>query len=103
DLREHLAPLMGLQPATLTQGKMTYDLRRLRLHGFVERIPGTHRYQVTDFGFHAALVLHRAHVRLLRPALAAATGNCGPSSLRRALHQCDLAVEELLSTTPLAA
>jgi hypothetical protein len=32
DLRAHLAPLLGLTPADLTQGRMSYDLRRLRLH-----------------------------------------------------------------------
>jgi hypothetical protein len=26
---------------------MTYDLRRLRLHGLIERIPHTHRYRPT--------------------------------------------------------
>ena len=29
---------------------MTYDLRRLNTHGLIERIPHTHRYQVTDTG-----------------------------------------------------
>jgi hypothetical protein len=27
---------------------MTYDLRRLRLHGIIERIPHSHRYQLTN-------------------------------------------------------
>src|SRR6202043_2693163 len=50
DLREHLAALTGQPPASLTGGRMTYDLRRLRLHGFIQRVPRTHRYQVTEFG-----------------------------------------------------
>ena len=58
DLRA-LAPLLGLPADTMTAGRMTYDLRRLRLHGLIERIPRTHRYQVTDFGLNAAVVLHR--------------------------------------------
>src|SRR5664279_5452230 len=40
DLRAHLAPLLGLDPSLMTQGRMSYDLRRLRLHGLIERIPG---------------------------------------------------------------
>lgn len=52
----------------MTQGRMTYDLRRLRLHGLIERIPGSHRYQVTDLGLAAALFLTRAHNRLIRAA-----------------------------------
>ena len=43
DLRAHLAPLLGLDAQAMTAGRMTYDLRRLRLHGLIERIPGTHR------------------------------------------------------------
>src|SRR5437867_7212158 len=33
DVREHLARLLGLDPGTMTPGQLTYDLRRLRLHG----------------------------------------------------------------------
>jgi hypothetical protein len=43
DLRDHWAPLLGKTPADMTSGQMTYHLRRLRLHGMIERIPGTHR------------------------------------------------------------
>ncbi|MFI7644127.1 hypothetical protein [Nonomuraea sp. NPDC049400] len=31
-------------------GQAGYDLRRLHLHGLIERIPRSHRYRVTDFG-----------------------------------------------------
>ncbi len=97
DLRGHLAPLLGLAPDSLTQGKMSYDLRRLRLHGLIERIPGTHRYQVTDFGFHASVVLRRAHDRLLRPALTAAAGPSRSSPIDRALVQVDAVVDSMLN------
>jgi len=70
DLREQLAVLTGQEPNHITQGKMTYDLRRLRLHGMIERIPKSHRYQVTDFGFRAALFFTRTHARLYRPGFA---------------------------------
>lgn len=103
DLREHLAPLLGCHADSLTQGKMSYDLRRLRRHGLIERIPGTHRYQISEFGFHAAVILHRAHARLLRPALAIATDAHGPTRLRRALHEVDNAITELLDCSGLAA
>ena len=39
DLRAQLAVLTGQEPHHITQGRMTYDLRRLRLHGMIERIP----------------------------------------------------------------
>ena len=33
DLRTHLAPLLGLTPEDMTSGQISYDLRRLRIHG----------------------------------------------------------------------
>jgi hypothetical protein len=69
-LREHVAQLLGLDPATYPAGKMTYDLRRLRLHGLIRRIPGTHRYELTSQGLRIALFFTRSHARLLRPKLA---------------------------------
>jgi hypothetical protein len=66
-LRVHLAQLLGLDPATYPAGRMTYDLRRLRLHGLIQRIPGTHRYQITRLGLRIALFFTRTHGRLLRP------------------------------------
>ncbi len=48
---------------------MTYDLRRLRLHGLIERIPFTRRYRVTDHGLRTALCYHRTYARVLRPAM----------------------------------
>ena len=49
---------------------MTYDLRRLRQHGLIERIPHSFRYQVTDTGLARALFLTRLHDRFLRTGLA---------------------------------
>jgi hypothetical protein len=54
----------------MTSGQTTYDLRRLRTHDLIARIPHTHRYQVTDSGLRHALFLTRAHTRLLRTGLA---------------------------------
>ncbi len=69
-LHAHLAPLLGLEPTDLTPGKMTYDLRRLRLHGLIERIPHTRRYRVTHEGLRTALFFTRVYARILRPGLA---------------------------------
>jgi hypothetical protein len=44
-LRTHVAQLMGESPSEYKPGRMTYDLRRLRLHGVIIKIAGTHRYQ----------------------------------------------------------
>ena len=94
DLRAHLAPLLGLTPADMTQGRMSYDLRRLRLHGLIERIPGTHRYTVTDRGLRTAIFLTRVHTRLIRPGLAESVDDHSPPTpLRRRFDQLHTAID----------
>src|SRR5205814_1057807 len=70
EMRSLLAQLLGLDPANYPIGRMTYDLRRLRLHGIIERIPHSHRYQLTPGGLRIALFFSRIYARLLRPKLA---------------------------------
>ncbi len=61
---------------------MTYQLRRLRLHGLIERISSTHRYRVTELGFRTALVFSRTYARVLRPMLAHTLANAPPAHSR---------------------
>ena len=49
---------------------MTYHLRRLRLHGLIERVPKTHRYRVTERGWRIVLFMTRCYDRAVRPGLA---------------------------------
>jgi hypothetical protein len=70
DPREHLAPLLGKEPSQLTPGRITYDLRRLRLHGLIERISKTHSYRITAKGSRTAIFYTRLYNRLLRTGLA---------------------------------
>ena len=70
DLREHLAPLLGKKPSQLTPGQITYDLRRLRLHGLIKRIPKTRRYRITPLGLRTAIFYTRLYNRALRTGLA---------------------------------
>jgi len=86
DLREQLAALTGQLPTTITQGRMTYDLRRLRLHGMIERIPKTHRYRVTPFGLRAALFFTRTHARLYRPVVSEMLAHAPPEERALARH-----------------
>ena len=105
DLRRSLAPMLGLAPDAITQGKMSYDLRRLRLHGIIKRIPKTYRYQLTDDGLRAALFFTRTYSRILRPGfsvvLTAAQPNGSP--IRRAFDQLDAAVNAWCEETKFAA
>ena len=71
DLRGLLAELLGRD--TITAGQMSYDLRRLRAHGLITRIPRSHRYRLTETGLHHAMLLSHIHTRLLLPGLAQLT------------------------------
>jgi len=90
-LREHWAPLLGKSPQAMTQGQMSYQLRRLRLHGLIERFQGTHRYQVTDRGWKIALFWTRVYNRILRPGLADsfAEHSASQGPLRRLFDRLD--------------
>jgi Mn-dependent DtxR family transcriptional regulator len=83
--------------------KITYDLRRLRLHGLIDRIPHTHRYRVTDAGLRHALFLTRAHTRLLRTGLAEIHGPPVPTKLRAATTTYEHAIDALAQAAGLAA
>ena len=105
ELRQHLAPLLGLAPTALTPGRMTYDLRRLRLRGLIERIPQTHRYRVTILGLRLALFVTRTHARILRPGLAIvipqiASNDC---PLRAAFHRLEREMDAWCAQAKLAA
>jgi hypothetical protein len=84
---------------------MTYDLRRLRLHGVIERIPKTHRYQLTDDGLRIALFFTRTYARLLRPKLAEimAVGPPPSSRLRVAFDRVRAEIEQVCRDENLAA
>jgi hypothetical protein len=105
ELREHWAPLLGKTPQSITPGQMTYHLRRLRLHGLIERVPKTHRYRVTDQGWRTMLFCTRCHNRLLRPGLAQVLPEEAPAGtpLRRRFDQLDEAIAEWLEEQGLAA
>ena len=99
DLRELVGPLLGRE---LSAGQQTYDLRRLRAHGLIARLPHSHRYHVTDTGLHHALFLTRAHDRLLRTGLADLT-NPQPGPLQTASRHYHQAIDKLAAESGLAA
>jgi hypothetical protein len=102
DLRETTAGLRGL-PA-VTPGQVTYDLRRLRSHHLIDRIPGTRRYRVTDTGLQTAMFLTRLHDRVLPAGLAQLTTTTGPpGKLRAAATAYQAAIDDILQDNGLAA
>jgi len=104
-LRQHFASLLGQPPDSLTHGQMTYHLRRLRLHGIVERIPQTHRYRITHLGLRTAWFCTRTYSRILRPGLGSIRPELSPpnSSLRRSFDKLDQQVTSWIQHAKLAA
>jgi len=105
DLREHLAPLLGLAPGQLTAGRITYDLRRLRLHGLIERIPKTHRYRITAKGLRTAIFCTRLYNRSLRTGLAIVSpaANDTAMPMAKAIRAAEIALDTWYDRATLAA
>jgi hypothetical protein len=94
DLRQQFAVLLGKRADEISPGRMSYELRRLRLHGLIERLPKTHRYRLTDDGLRTALFYTRVYARILRPAMAPAipAAPTGASKALRQFHAAEAAV-----------
>ena len=105
EVRERLALLLGLDPSTMTPGRMTYDLRRLRLHGLIARLPHRHRYRVTHEGLRTALFFTRVYARILRPGLARITPLAPPgdTALRPYFDKLEVAIDQWIDHAQLAA
>jgi hypothetical protein len=101
DVRPAIAQLLGRPLDTYSPGAMTYDLRRLRLHDLIERVPDTHRYRLTTRGAHLAMLYSRVYARGLRPPASLPT-----SGTRRGvttLERLDAALTSFLKEVRLVA
>ena len=101
EFRDHVAQLQAQDPETYPAGSMTYDLRRLRLHGLIERFPRSHRYRITPTGAHVAMFYARVYTRVLRPgcSLRPVASTRG----QRAFDRLDTALANFLEEVKLAA
>jgi hypothetical protein len=103
ELRETVASLCGLSLDDYGTGRMTYDLRRLRLRGIIVRIPDTQRYQLTAEGLCIALAYHRTQARVLGPVLSATLDGESTTRLHEAVALYDREVGHLWEGQALAA
>ncbi len=89
---------LGTQPASAgkcTPGRTTYDLRRLRLHGLIERIPGKLAYHVTDLGMRAALFYVHSYDALIGPGMADLMPSiaAAPTPVRQAMEKLRMTMD----------
>jgi hypothetical protein len=98
EVRGLLAQLLGLDPGAIPPGRISYDLRRLRLHGLIERLPGTLRYRPTAEGLRIAAFLSRVSGRVLTPGLAQILPEIPPANtaLRRAFDGLSQATRQFI-------
>jgi hypothetical protein len=98
-LRGQVAGLLG---RNYSSSQMSYDLRRLRLHGLIERQPGTNSYAVTPEGIRVAVFYTKLQARLLRPLLEADKPPA-PVELRRALATVERVLGDYVTNARLGA
>jgi hypothetical protein len=55
----HLTVLSRSDPASISEHAITYQRRRVRLHGLIERVANSSCYRVTDFRLRVALFFTR--------------------------------------------
>ena len=79
---------------------MSYDLRRLRLHGLIERAAGTNTYTLTPEGIRVAVFYTKVRSRLLGPLLEADQPPA-PAELRRALGTIEHVLGDYISNARL--
>jgi hypothetical protein len=101
DVRAHVAQLLERAPDQYATGQMTYDLRRLRHHGLIERVPQTHRYRITPRGAQLAILYVRVYARGFRPP--ASLPSSGTRRGPRALERLDAALTKFLEEVRLVA
>ena len=102
NLRQTIAELLGLPPDQYTQAQMSYDLRRLRLKGLLQRTPHSHRYQLTSLGQKVAIFFTKLYERLFVPGLAALLPTPNhPSPLAQTLDSLDQIVRSWLDNSSL--
>ena len=103
DLRHLLAPQLGRNPGDMSGGQISYDLRLLRAHQIIERIPHSRSYQLTAGGLSTALFFTRLIRRVIIPALTEINTASPPpgSPLRQADRAYTQAVADLAAQASL--
>ena len=97
-----LRPLVaGQLDQPYSHSKMSYDLRRLRLHGLIQRVPRKNTYVLTPDGIRVAVFYTKLRNRLLRPLLDADKPPA-KTEIRHALRTLENAVADYIHTARLA-
>jgi hypothetical protein len=101
-LRQTVLADSGLKEKDYTLHQIRYDLRKLRLHGLIERIPHSHAYRFTVRGQKLAILLVQLRKRIYGPiSFGVLRHRPHPdfmpnSDFERAYHKVDQAIDQLI-------
>jgi hypothetical protein len=86
-----------------TARQMTYDLRRLRRKGFIRRLPGSQRYELTAEGRRLAVFLSKTYARIVNPSLAELDQVARRTALGRPWREFERALDQRITDAAIAA
>jgi hypothetical protein len=66
-LHRQIRDQFSLKPSDYTLVQLRYDLRKLRVHGLIERIPHTYYYRFNSLGLKQALLMVQLRRRIYGP------------------------------------
>lgn len=102
ELRNVILDTFELKATQYSLSAIRYDLRKLRAHGLIERLPHTHRYRLTLKGQKAAILMTLLRKRLYGPLAASAFGHKPPAEplppipIEKAYRKVDRAFQQVL-------
>lgn len=102
ELRSAALDTFELRATQYSLSAIRYDLRKLRAHGLIERLPHTHRYRLTTKGQKAAILMTLLRKRLYGPLAASAFGHkpssepVPPTPIEKAYRKADRAFQEVV-------
>lgn len=103
-LRQQVAAYLGVDLSAYTSAQMSYDLRRLRLKGILWRVPKSHRYLVTPYGYKVALLFTKLNARVFRTTFASLEPSEPiPRPLAEAFKEVDRQIDAIVDHAKLAA
>ncbi len=91
--------MLGCAESAIKPGRVSYELRRLRLHGLIERIAKSHRYRLTRQGLRTVMFYQRTYARLLRPGLSIihGAGASADSKLVRSFQKLEAEIDDYIT------
>jgi hypothetical protein len=98
----------AILPVPYGRRQATYDLRRLKRKGLIEKIPHKHRYRLTSIGRRVAVLFTKTYGRVLAPGLSALDLSLPSDVIQRsklsiAWRRFDLALDAFMQEQLIAA